>query len=78
MDDWKWLANDPRGRRIAADLIESVQLEEDLFNGNSRDAFAEGKRSVGRGILKRVRDASFEKFQLMQKEQHDDRTSRTG
>ncbi|MFQ5471508.1 MAG: hypothetical protein ACE5FA_01305 [Dehalococcoidia bacterium] len=63
----------PQGRRIASELIDSVQLDETLFNGNSRDAFTEGRRSLGREILHRAKGASFEHYLLMQKEQNDER-----
>lgn len=71
--DWKWLMEHAEGRRIVAGLVAAGQLEEDLFNGNSRDAFIEGKRSLCRYVLHRARD-HFDNFLLMQKEQNDERS----
>jgi len=71
-EDWAWLMADARGRRLAAELIEYGQMDEDLFHGNSRDAFNEGKRAGSRMVLRRARD-NFEHYIQMLKEQNDER-----
>lgn len=68
--DWQWLLSDPRGRRVVAFLIEAGTPEDTVFNGNSRDVFVEGRRSIGREVIRRAKEASFDNYLLMQKEQH--------
>jgi len=74
-DDYAKLMSEPWGRRIVADIIGSVQLEDTLFNGNSRDAFNEGRRDLARTILQRAKSASFDNYLLMQREKHEERTN---
>ena len=72
---WEWMMNDPRGRLLISSILDSVQLDETLFNGNSRDAFIEGRRAIGREVLQRARGASFPNYLKMLQEQEDDRTN---
>ena len=69
--DWRWIMGDRRGRRIIAEILEAAQVDEVVFNGNSRDAFALGRRSVGVEIIRRAKDYAHDDFLTMLKEQHD-------
>ena len=69
--DWRWLMNDPRGRRIVSGVLQSAQVDEVVFNGNSRDAYALGRRSIGVELQQRAKEHALSDYLPMLKEQND-------
>ena len=52
--DWQWLLNDPRGRRVAADLLREGGVMTPSYGATDRDtAFSEGRRSIGLTLYSR-------------------------
>jgi hypothetical protein len=53
-EDWQWLMEDIRGRRIVRRLLETTGVYRTSFTGNSETFFREGSRNVGLQILNLV------------------------
>lgn len=72
IDDFKWLMDDKRGRRVVWGLLERTGVFRSSFTGNSETFFLEGQRNVGLMLMAQIHEASAEKYTLMLKEQKDD------
>lgn len=71
-DDWSWFMSTPAGRRIVhRDLLAPAELEADLFQGNSRDVYIEGRRSMARETLRNAKK-SLDHYITMLKEMNND------
>lgn len=68
--DWRWLMGDMRGRRIIAKILAEAEVDKVIFNGNSRDAFALGRRALAvESIENRAKKHAHEDFLTMLREQ---------
>lgn len=69
-EDFKWLVNDKRGRRIVWRLLESTGVFRSSFTGNSETFFREGARNVGLQIMASLHAHSPESyFSMLQENQ---------
>ena len=71
-DDFKWLMDDRRGRRIMWRLLERTGVFRSSFTGNSETFFLEGQRNVGLMLMAQIHDACPEKYTAMLEEQKHD------
>ena len=71
-DDFKWLMDDKRGRRIMWRLLERTGVFRSSFTGNSETFFLEGQRNVGLMLMAQIHDACPEKYTAMLEEQKHD------
>ncbi len=69
--DFKWLMSDKRGRRIVASIMKAGMVDEAVFNGNSRDIFLTGRRSLAMEIMNRAKDYDFDNYIQLLRETHD-------
>ena len=64
--DWKWLLNDPRGRRVAADLLRIANpMATPFVSDHASMAWFEGRRSVGVDIHTEITRVSQEHTQAI-------------
>lgn len=69
-DDWMWLMDTPRGRRIVWSLLEKTGVYRTSFSpaSDSQTAFNEGQRNVGLVIVTAIMQHTPDLFVIMQKE----------
>jgi hypothetical protein len=67
-EDWLWLLNSKRGRRILVDLLEVTGVNRTSYTGNSETFFREGRRSVGLHILQQAQTHAPEQYLELIKE----------
>lgn len=64
-DDFRWLMNDKRGRRIVWRLLEKTGVYRSSFTGNSETFFREGQRNVGLMLIEQIHALAPEAYVLM-------------
>lgn len=68
-DDIKWMMNDPRGRRIAWDLMSKCHVFESSFSPNlSQTNFNEGERNVGLRLFNDIMENASDQYMRMAEE----------
>ena len=68
-DDWKWLMESERGRRIAWKLLGDCHVFESSFHQNlSQTNFNEGERNVGLKVLNYIMEHAQDKYVKMMQE----------
>jgi hypothetical protein len=71
-DDWKWLMNQPRGRRLVWRLLSRAGIYRSSFTGEAlSSAFNEGERNLGlriNALLTEHCPASYGKMLVEQKD----------
>lgn len=67
-NDFLWLMNDARGRRIVWAQLSECGVFRTSFTGNSTTFFNEGKRDVGLRILDRITKLCPEAYVTMTRE----------
>lgn len=79
--DFKWLMASERGRRLVFHLLEkSGVFRASIGRGMVPDialdmAYAEGQKSLGLAVMKKIEVICFERFSQMMKEQQNGRPS---
>ena len=74
--DFKWLMASERGRRLVFHLLEkSGVFRASIGRGMVPDialdmAYAEGQKSIGLAVMKKIEVNCFERYSQMMKEQH--------
>jgi len=71
LDDFKFVMDDKRGRRLVWRLLEKTGVFRSSFTGNSETFFREGARNVGLMLMGLIHEACPEKYTLMLKEQRE-------
>lgn len=64
-DDFRWLMNDKRGRRVVWRLLENTGVYKTSFTGNSETFFREGQRNVGLMLISQIHELTPEAYVLM-------------
>ncbi|THF64320.1 Bbp19 family protein [Pseudothauera rhizosphaerae] len=67
-DDFEWLMNDKRGRRIVWRLLERTGVFRSSFTGNSETFFREGERNVGLLLMAMIHESAPEQYATMLEE----------
>lgn len=75
IDDFRWLMNQPQGRRYIHGLLQSTGVYLKSYTGNSETFYREGRRSIGLETLGDINALCPEKFITMLEEQQNDRRS---
>jgi hypothetical protein len=70
-EDFMWMMEDPRGRRIMWRLLEMTGIYRSSFTGNSETFFREGARNVGLQLVGEIHSLCPEKYSIMTQEQRD-------
>lgn len=70
--DFRWLMNDPRGRRLMHDWLKDSGLYRKSYTGNSETYYLEGRRSFGLELLGEINTLTPDKFVTMLEEQQHD------
>jgi hypothetical protein len=66
---WEWIMSGPNGRKFIWRLLQSCGIGESSFNTNgSLMSFAEGRKSVGYGIEKQVKQVAPKAYLTMLEE----------
>lgn len=71
-DDFRWLMEDKRGRRIMWRLLEKTRVYQSSFTGNSQTFFLEGTRNVGLMLISEIQKHCPKHFVLMLQEHMSD------
>lgn len=73
--DFRWLMNDPRGRRLVARLLADTRMFVTTYNPLSKQpeiemAFAEGQKNLGYRLMADINAICPDQYFLMMKETH--------
>lgn len=73
-DVWKKVLGTADGRKLVRNILSLCRLEESSVEGESvhRTYFNEGVRAVGIALKEKVKDADFESYLLMLREEHEE------
>lgn len=82
VDDFRWVAAHPQGRRFLWRLLEGAGVFQQTYTGNSETFFKEGRRSMGLFVLGEIMEIVPDTFVKMLKEnesnERSDRSNRAG
>jgi hypothetical protein len=67
-EDWIWLLNSKRGRRIVTDLLDVCGIDRPSYTGSAETYYREGRRSVGLHITQQARQHAPSHYLEMIKE----------
>lgn len=68
-EDFKWLMEDPRGRRFIWRILSMAGVFQNSFTGDNETFFREGKRVIGTTMIAEIHTLCPEKYFEMVKEQ---------